>query len=67
MDLEVRTKNKITGQERFILLREIPDDTTVAEFKSQFRIYAGPDEEILDFGKVVFENANEQIGVNDGR
>lgn len=59
MDLEITSRNKITKEEKNILLRDIPDEVTQGELKRYFTLYAGPDEELVGFGKVVFENGNE--------
>ena len=64
MDLQVETKNRNTGVTKLVLLREVPDDCTQGDLKQRLREYAGPQWDLVSFGKVVFENQNEQVGLD---
>jgi hypothetical protein len=59
MDLELTSRNRITKQEKSVLLRDIPDETTQGELRRYFTLYAGPEEELIGFAKVTFESGNE--------
>ena len=52
MNLEIGSRNKITGSEKHILVHDIPEEVTLGELKSYFALYAGPDEEFISFAKV---------------
>lgn len=64
MDLQVETKNRNTGVTKLVLLREVPDDCTQGDLKQRLREYAGPQWDLVSFGKVVFESGNEQVGLD---
>ena len=55
VDLEITSRNRFSHVERNILLRDVPDETTLAELKQNFRIYAGFEEDFVGFAKVVIE------------
>ena len=55
MDLEISSRNKLTRIEKNILLRDVPDETTLGELKGNFALYAGPDEEFVGFAKIVID------------
>ena len=59
MDLELTARHKVTKVETNILLRDVPDEVTQGELKRYFTLYGGPDQELVGFAKVTFENGNE--------
>lgn len=65
MDLELTTQNKLTKEVTAILLRDVPDDTTQGELKRYFKLYGGPDQELIGFAKVTFESGNEQKALDE--
>jgi len=61
LDLELTVRNKITGEERHVLVNEVPDEVTQGELKGFFALYGGPDSELTGFAKV------EVIPMEEGR
>jgi len=55
MDLEIASRNKITKKEKNVLLRDVPDETTLGELKDNFLKYAGLNEEFIGFSKIIIE------------
>ena len=64
MDLEVEAKNRNTGVTKIVLLREVPDEATQGDLKNRLREYAGPQWDLISFGKVTMESGNEQVGID---
>lgn len=69
MDLEITARNT-SGEEIQILLRDVPDDTSLGELKKNFSAYIAQGGmlgqwDMIGIAKITFESGNEQKSLDD--